>query len=42
MERYAARSRVHPSFDAVFSEMVDLSEVEELDLSADEFLKLVR
>ena len=37
---YAARLREHPSFRPEFSEIADLSAVEELDLQADEFLRL--
>ena len=40
IERYAAALRVNPLFDPDFSEIVDLSEVEELDLQADEFIRL--
>ena len=31
---------MHPSFQPAYAEIVDLTEVEELDLRADEFLKL--
>jgi hypothetical protein len=37
---YAAALRAHPLFDPHFSEIVNLSEVEELDLQADEFIRL--
>lgn len=37
---YAERLRMNPDFDPEFSEIVDLSEVDDLDLQADEFLKL--
>ena len=37
---YVRQLLAHPSFRPGFSEIVDLSEVEELDLQADEFLKL--
>ena len=40
IERYAKRLQLNPSFQPVYSEIVDLTEVEELDLQADEFLKL--
>jgi hypothetical protein len=40
IERYANRLRLNPSFEPDYSEIVDLTEVEELDLQADEFLKL--
>jgi len=40
IEQYAARLRQHPLFDLSFSEIADLSAVEELDLQADEFLRL--
>lgn len=40
IERYANRLRTDPSFEPHYSEIVDLTEVEELDLQADEFLKL--
>jgi hypothetical protein len=40
IERYARRLRLNPSFQPEYSEIVDLTEVEELDLQADEFLKL--
>ena len=37
---YASRLRTHPSFEPTFSEIVDMSATEELDLSADDFLRL--
>ena len=40
IERYAKRLRLNPLFQPEYSEIVDLTEVEELDLQADEFLKL--
>lgn len=40
IERYAAALLVNPLFDPEFSEIVDLSDVEELDLQADEFIRL--
>ena len=40
IERYAALLRANPLFRPGFSEIVDLSEVEEFDPEADEFLKL--
>jgi hypothetical protein len=40
IEQYAARLKQHPSFRPSFSEIADLSAIEELDLRADEFLKL--
>ena len=40
IEGYAERLRLHPSFQPTYAEIVDLTEVEELDLRADEFLKL--
>jgi hypothetical protein len=40
IERYAKRSRLNPSFQPEYSEIVDLTEVEELNLQADEFRKL--
>ncbi len=40
IERYAKRLLLNPSFQPDFSEIVDLTEVEEFDLQADEFLKL--
>ena len=40
IERYAKQLRLNPSFQPDYSEIVDLTEVEELDLQADEFLKL--
>ena len=40
IEEYVRRLQLHPSFQPVYAEIVDLSEVEDLDLQADEFLKL--
>jgi hypothetical protein len=40
IRRYAERLRADPEFDPEFSEMVDLTEVEDLELQADDFLKL--
>jgi len=40
IERYAKRLLLNPSFQPDYSEIIDLTEVEELDLQADEFLKL--
>ena len=40
IERYAARLRENPAFQPLFSEITDLRDVEELDLKADEFLRL--
>jgi hypothetical protein len=40
IERYAASLRANPAFDPDFSEIVDMSEVEELDLKAEEFIRL--
>jgi len=40
IEQYATRLRQHPLFDLSFSEIADLSAVEEMDLQADEFLRL--
>ncbi len=40
IEKYAASLRADPLFDPDFSEIVDMSDVEELDLSADEFFRL--
>jgi hypothetical protein len=40
IEEYAAALRAHPQFKPEFSEIADLSEVEELDLQADEFIRL--
>lgn len=37
---YARQLLAHPSFQSDFSEIVDLSEVEELELEADEFIRL--
>jgi hypothetical protein len=38
IERYAKLLQLDPSFRPTFSEVVDLTQVEELDLQADEFL----
>jgi hypothetical protein len=40
IEKYAASLRANPLFDPDFSEIVDLSEVEEIDLKAEEFIRL--
>jgi hypothetical protein len=40
IERYAATLRANPLFRPNFSEIVDLTHVETLDLQADEFLRL--
>jgi len=40
IERYSRHLQSNPSFQPNYSEIVDLSEVEELDLQADEFLRL--
>jgi hypothetical protein len=40
IERYTKRLLLNPSFQPDYSEIVDLTGVEELDLQADEFLKL--
>ncbi len=40
IESYAAGLRAHPQFKPDFSEIADLSKVEELDLQADEFIRL--
>jgi len=40
LEKYAASLRANPLFEPDFSEIADLSEVEELDLQADEFIRL--
>ena len=40
IERYAASLRANSLFDPDFSEIVDLSDVEELDLQAEEFIRL--
>ncbi len=40
IERYAKRLQLNPQFRPSYSEIVDLTEVEELDLDADKFLKL--
>ena len=38
--RYTEKLRADPSFQPSFAEIADLSDVEELDLQADEFLRL--
>lgn len=40
IERYATLLRANPSFQPGFSEIVDLSDVTEIDLQADDFLRL--
>ena len=40
IESYAAALRAHPQFKPDFSEIADLSAVKELDLQADEFIRL--
>jgi hypothetical protein len=40
IERYAAILRANPIFQPSFSEIADLSQVEEIDLQADEFIRL--
>jgi len=40
IEQYAASLRANSLFNADFSEIVDLREVEDLDLSAEEFIRL--
>jgi hypothetical protein len=40
IEKYAASLRANSLFHPDFSEIVDLSEVEELDLNAEEFIRL--
>jgi len=40
IEKYAVSLRTDPRFEPDFSEIVDMSDVEELDLSADEFIRL--
>ncbi len=40
IERYAKLLQSNPSFQPNYSEIVDLTQVEELDLQADEFLRL--
>jgi len=40
IKRYTELLKVNPSFHATYSEIVDLTQVEELDLQADEFLTL--
>ncbi len=37
---YAKRLRAHPYFETAFAEITDLREVENLDLQAEDFLKL--
>jgi len=38
--RYAERLKIHPEFQPEFSEIANLTEVEEIDLQAEDFLKL--
>jgi len=40
IERYAKLLQLNPQFRPSYAEIVDLTEVEELDLDAEEFLKL--
>jgi len=40
IEQYAKRLRLDPSFRTDYSEVVDLTQVEEVDLQADEFFRL--
>lgn len=40
IQLYAQGLLAHPLFEASFAEIVDLTQVEEVDLQADEFLKL--
>jgi len=40
IERYSHLLRADPAFHPMFSEITDLTEVEELNLGADEFLRL--
>jgi len=40
VERYAAMLRANPLFRTTFSEIADLTQVKEIDLQADEFLRL--
>jgi hypothetical protein len=40
IERYSKLLQANPTFRPGYSEVVDLTQVEELDLNADEFLKL--
>ncbi len=40
IERYSKLLQANPTFQADYSEVVDLTQVEELDLNADEFLRL--
>lgn len=37
---YAERLRTHPAFEPTFSEIVDLTEAEDLDLGSQDFLRL--
>jgi hypothetical protein len=38
--RYAERLRIHPEFQPEFAEIANLTDVEEIDLQAEDFLKL--
>lgn len=40
IQSYVQNLRTHPGFDSSFSEIVDIREVKELPLEADDFLKL--
>jgi hypothetical protein len=40
IERYSKLLQANPTFQEDYSEVVDLTQVEELDLNANEFLKL--
>ncbi len=40
IQHYAEKLRMHPAFDPEFSEIVNLTAVENLDLQADDFLQL--
>lgn len=40
IEQYARSLRMHPHFEPTFSEIVDLRDAEELELAADDFLRL--
>ncbi|HEX4784083.1 MAG TPA: hypothetical protein VH350_07045 [Candidatus Sulfotelmatobacter sp.] len=40
IKRYSDLLQINPSFQPTYSEIVDLTQVEELDLQADEFLTL--
>lgn len=40
IEQYARNLRMHPHFEPTFSEIVDLRQAEELDLGAEDFLRL--